>query len=567
MIGRMSEDVLTRMDRRASVWVGLAVAVLYVLTFSSVPTSDGQSFIGMIDDALAHGRIEFPETSNISNAPFSYYAVFWLQWAATRVGLHRSTLQVFHVLNAAVSGLAASWFYRTIRVAGCDPVWAFVGTWLAATSYGVWYFANGEAHHIGLAILIFLFYRLALLRRDPAGPRYATLIGLGLLNALAVFFHQEHFIFGLAAVALLAWERPWRRSVPESVAYGVSGSLGTFAIIYLLGRLVMGKQSLEAIAHWYFWPLFGLAHDYRAYVPEPLWVIAARLVKGQLTAFDFGVQVLVDLLGRGEPGAGARMALYALLATIALGLMAACLVGLWFGRRRLTGEPGAIAVGALVWLVSYPVLLAWYFPAVTEYYLKTVPPLVLLVVLGGWAWEHVGAVRIRAAALALLIVVAGTNALTAMVPWYRYGLMRDRLAAAAGVLVGPGDLVISLESGIDPVFAGHGDALAVKDLLYREGKARGFDRIREAIADRLDGGHRVLLYNLIPSRWALVGLDDPGRVGAVHDHYQRSDFEALQGELEARYRLVPVLEYWEESKEPLYLFGRHLTPIFEVRRR
>ena len=53
--------------------------------------------------------------------------------------------------------MAAAALYRTIRLAGGSLFWAIVGTSLVMTSYGVWYFANGEVHHVALAILLVIF--------------------------------------------------------------------------------------------------------------------------------------------------------------------------------------------------------------------------------------------------------------------------------------------------------------------------------------------------------------------------------------------------------------------------
>ncbi len=123
--------------------------------------------------------------------------------------------------------------------------------------------------------------------------------------------------------------------------------------------------------------------------------------------------------------------------------------------------------------------------------------------------------------------------------------------------------MVSIESGIDSLLADRADWLQVKNLLYEESKDRGFNTIRTQIAAHLAAGHRVFVYNLLPSRWTLMGLNDPCR-NLYHDRYWREDFEALVRELVARYHLVPVLRYWEESQEPFYLFGRRLQPVLKV---
>lgn len=554
-------ETLRPRDRAASWAVGLGVLVLYVGSFASVPTSDGLSFITNVDSALRTGELPI-----ISNAPFSYHLAFLLKRILVAARLNVPTLWIFQGLNAVATALGSVAFYRSVRLFGGPPFWAFTATMLVMTSYGVWYFANGEVHHVALAILLFLFYRVSALRRETHGPiPYASLIGLGLLNAIAVFFHQEHFLFGLVVVALLMVGRPWRRGLRESAVYAMAGSAWTFLFIFLVGRFLAGARTVREIGAWYFWQLGYLVHDYE---PEPLWVIAARLVKGELTAFLYGVQVITDALRNRVPSDIEVVRVLSALTALALLLAAGLVADGWCERRRFTGDLWALVAGSIVWLLAYPVLLSWYFPAVTEYYLKTVPPLVLLMVAGPIARERAGLTSPwqRSAAAALLVLVVAINGASAIVPWYRYGLMRERVAAAAAGMIRPGDLTVSTESGLDAVLEGRGDRLDLKNLLYREGKSRGFEVARAEIDARLEAGHRVFLYNLVPSRWALEGLNAPGP-NPYRDRYGPRDFEALLAGLRARYDLVPVLEYWEEAKEPLYLFSRHLEPVLEVRKR
>lgn len=79
--------VLTTRDRSLGWWLGASVLVLYVLTYASVPTSDGLSFVAEIDEAIHTGRLPV-----ISNAPFSYYLGFLLKRAFLAVHLQFPTL-------------------------------------------------------------------------------------------------------------------------------------------------------------------------------------------------------------------------------------------------------------------------------------------------------------------------------------------------------------------------------------------------------------------------------------------------------------------------------------------
>ncbi|HUO62634.1 MAG TPA: hypothetical protein VMT97_02965 [Terriglobales bacterium] len=555
------DGTLSRRDWLTAGTLGAGVLLLYALTFGSVPTSDGLSWIGNIEWALENGRLPI-----ISNAPFSHHLVLVLKRASVGAGVPVPTLWIFQGLNAAVSGLGAAALYLTIRRFGGRPYWAIVGSALVFVSYAVWYFANGEVHHVGLAILLWLFYLVTVLRRRTEGPiPVAALIGLGLLNAVAVFFHQEHFIFGFVVVTLLLFGRPWRRGLRESLLYTVAGSAGTFVLIYLVGRFLVGARTLRDIGAWYFWQLGYLVRDY---VPESAWLIGARLVKGQLTALLFGVQVVADAARQPALWHIGEVRAYATLTGLALLLAAALAWEGWCRRRDLDSDTRALAAAALVWLSAYPILLSWYFPAVTEYYLKTVPPVVLLLVLGPITLERAGLTtrRLRVVGALLLALVFVVNGLTAIAPWYRYGRMRERIVTVMTPTLSEGDLAVSAESGLDAVLEGHLEQIPLKDFLYRDGKRRGFETVETEIDARLRAGHRVYVYNLMPSRWTLEGLNAPDR-NPYRDRYEPADFEALLARLRSRFELVPVLRYWEESKEPLYLFGRRTELVFEVRRR
>ena len=109
----------------------------------------------------------------------------------------------------------------------------------------------------------------------------------------------------------------------------------------------------------------------------------------------------------------------------------------------------------------------------------------------------------------------------------------------------------------------------MKNVLHFEGRERGLETVRAAIAERVGSGRRVLLYNLVPTAAvieALTNATDEGR-NPRKDRYRLEDFEGFLDDLGRQFELVPVFEYWEESKEPLYLFGRRLQPIWEVRKR
>ena len=95
-------------------------------------------------------------------------------------------------------------------------------------------------------------------------------------------------------------------------------------------------------------------------------------------------------------------------------------------------------------------------------------------------------------------------------------------------------------------------------------KEEGFGAIRTAIAERLAQNQRVFVYNLVPSPFTLLGINQAGAAQG-RAPLRSEDFEELMHELKRRYRAVPTLTYWEESKAPLYLFGRGSEVMWELR--
>ncbi len=533
--------------------VAVAVFLAYQLTFSSIPTSDGLTYIRFIESG-DYSRILF------SNSMLTTYSFFLLKRVLAAFGFSPSTLGVIQTVNAVSAALSGWLLYRVVLVLGGGPFWGVLAAGLLAASYGFWYFANGEMHHLAMVFILLVFYLL--LRRRMSGEplTWPFVAGVALLNVAAGFFHQEHFLFGLTAVALVMVGRPWREGARDAALYTVAGIVGSAGVLFLVGWFLMGLRSLEAIFRWYFWQVGYVTQEY---VPEHPLVIGARLVKGQLTAWLFGTQVLADALRRPELFRSARVLALSALTLLAYGAAAALLWGCWKQRRAIRQRALPALVAAAVWLVSYPLLLAWYFPAVTEYYLKTLPPLVLLLLLGPILAERQA--RLRSLGVLLLLLVLGVNFSSAIWPWYRYGQARDSLGRGFEATFRPDDLFMSFESGIDNTVRGRTRFLVLKSLFDREGRGKGFQAVREAIETQLNGGGRVFAYNLVPGPFSLKTLNDHLRDPKVA-RYRAEEFQAFVEELRRRYVLRRVLLYWEEAKEPLYLFGERLEPLWEVKR-
>jgi hypothetical protein len=535
----------------------VAVLLLYWLTFSPTPTSDAGTWVITVDQ---------PDWDYMLLAahPLPVYVVWLVKQALAGLGVPVAPLTIFQALAALLAATGAVLFYGALLLLAGDVVIAAAGGALLAASFGYWYFANGEVHHFGLVFVLAAFL-LAVRRRvaGAPGPDYGAAIALGVLSAVAIVFHQDAVLFGFALVAMLVVGRPWRPAIREAAAYVVAGSVATAVLAVAIGVFIRGVGSVRGFFQWYFWPTWAMGTQ--VYDVGGVSGSVLRSVKAQLTALIYGTQVVYDVtrdrtLLR-EPLALGLLA----LSVIAYAVMVALLWRLWRARRALPAAVIAAVAGCLVWLAVYKLFLnSWFQPASTEYHVATLPPLLLLILLGLRGWPAGPATpRARGIALGLVAIFLGVNFYGAILPWWRYGEAKEALGARFGRELAAGDLFVSSESGIDPVFA-RGRHLGVKDLFKEKPKTEGFALIETTVAERLQGGGRVFLYNFTPNPFTLRRINlEAGRRG--NPAMSIDDFERFLARLRERYAFVPVLGYWEESKIPLFMYGRRSETIWEVR--
>jgi hypothetical protein len=481
------------------------------------------------------------------------------------LGMPASTPAVLQGLNAVLAAAGVLLFFEVLALLATDVLLPISGALLLATSFGYWYFANGEIHYWGIVVLlaIFLLTLRATWRGGPQG--YTLVVALGLLTAVAVAFHQENFLFGFVPVAMLLAGRPGAAPVKQAAVYTIAGSLGTAGLALAIGVLLRGVTTVEEFIRWYFWPFFKQLQPYEQ---GGILGTVSRSVKAQLTAFVAGTQVLADAAK--EPTLLAHPKVIALgVMTLAVYALAAILLVQLWRRRPARDERRVALIGGVAWLLSYKLVLhSWFEVPSTKLHVVTLPPIILLLLLGpiaANAGRTVGsrADRLQSAAVVtLLVLVVGTNVGAGIVPWIRYGHMKEALALRVEAAFRADDLFISSESGADSVFHVRGRALPLKDL-FKTASDDGFRVVSRAIRAQLDKGGRVFLYNFVPNNFTLYGIRRVA--GKDSEPLTRRDFEEFVTVLRKCYRFVPVLSYWEESKMPLYLYGERLETLWELR--
>jgi hypothetical protein len=552
-------------SREAVTGLALAVAVflLYVSTYSSVPTADGDTYLSWIDGG------DFKGILNATSA-LTGYGFFSLKRALTWLGAPVRTLMLIQIVNALVAGAGVAVFYKTLRILGADRVLGVLGAALLATSFGYWYFANGEFQHVSLLVLLFIFDRLVRERASAGAPSVRWVVVLAVLNAFAVLFRQENFLFGFAAVAFLMVGRPWREGLKNGVLYAAVGSVTTGILVFLVGHFLLGLSTLEGFARWYLWLAEYVQHpqDYQAFEARLAFDLP-RVVKGQLTAVTVGTQVVADALLRRAHMTQAKVLALLALTIVAYALMIMLVTDLWRARRRLReSRLSAVAVACIVWIFAYKLVVhGWWWPSVTKYQVVTVPPLVVLLTLGAVVMQADAAAARRVSVrmwpiAALLVVLFTVNAWGGIVPWYRYGRMKDAIVMRQSRDFGHDDLFISSESGLDAVFQRGPNHLEVKNVFLRLSEKEAFRSVETTIAEELSQHRRVYVYNFVPSPFTLIGINQAAVRGS--EHLEAADFERFFARLQADYTLRSVFSYWEETKAPMYLFGERLEPFWEV---
>lgn len=544
-----------------------AVFVLYVVTYASIPAGDGY---------WALDNIERADRVLLFNPPslLTQLGFFGLTRVAHRLGFPLAPLTIIQTVNALAAGVGAALLYAIVRTLGGSRLLGVLGAALLAVSFGYWYFANGELQLLSLVVLLTIVWLIARARAGGVWT-WRFVVGVALLNSLAGLLRQENVIFGLAAVALLAVSRPWRRAVSDALVYGVAGALGLWATVLVIGLLwAPGVTTVTGAVQWYLWVFrvhVGATQDFQGFeyaVPFDV----PRVVKGQLTAFIVGTQAVVDSIrDRSLLGRPYVLGLIALTVT-AYGILLVLIRELRRLRQRI--EPGLVpvTVAAAVWILAYKLLLhAWLWPTVTKYQVVTVPPFILLTVLGVIAAEksadHARR-RLNALVAALVAIVFVVDLGAGILPWRSYGQMKESLEVRRATEFRADDLFVSSESGIDPIFArlyrgGDAQHVPIKNVFIRMPTREAFTSIRDAIDHHLAQGKRVFLYNFVPGPYSLIGINQaPTRAGTL---LSSRDFEVFFDELRATHTVRPIFTYWEESKSPLYLFGGRQEPFYEVR--
>ena len=362
--------------RRPQIAIGLAslglfllVLLRYLTSLTQVHTFDALSYVLDVDNKPLR---ELFHPHHVAYGPLGAFALS----AARLFGYAGEPAVPLQVVNALAGAGGVALFFLVLRRITLRGDVAYVVALLLGASYAYWYYAV-EVEVYTVAVL-FLIACLGMLARLIARPTAWGWAALGLLQGLAVLFHQTNVL--LCAPVLVAWLLRGRhagRNVAQLAAYG--GALAAVVIAgYGAAAVVGGLRSWDAFVAWS-----------TSYARTGWW-------GGPLTASKWAdlVKGLADAVA--QPGGA-----WFLLALLGLG----CAMAMF--RRRALREHWRLAACLACWLLVYGGFFLWWEPDNVEFWIASLPPALTLLALAlstGKSWG-LGVW----AALALTVAMVWTN--------------------------------------------------------------------------------------------------------------------------------------------------------------
>lgn len=447
---------------------------LYLATLTRVHTFDALSYALDVDNK------PWRELFHPHHLAYGPLGVLVRNLAQT-LGWQGSAVLPMQLANALAGALGVGLFFGCLHDATRRFDLALCGALLLGGSYAYWYYAvEVEVYTIAALFLVLCLWCLLRLARRPTLWLAAA---LGLVQGLAVLFHQTNVLLCVPAAAALlvgtvdhppatAHRLPlWRRMVGRVV--GLRGLLLAYGLPLVL--VVAGSYALVGFGLSQFASLHEFRAWFTAYAHTGWWGSMAGSKWAELG------HALTILLA--QP-AGAPFLL----------LLLGCLV--LFGRRLVqTYRPLVLCL--LLWLLTYGAFFFWWEPDNIEFWIAILPPALLLLVLalhtGGPAW-HPGVLLVLAAGVAM----GGMNASAVSKRGAGDYTPQYQIARMLGGYSQPGDLLLvpdGLQALYMQYYEGRSKALSLNQLLQTS--QGDWDvacrQVRQRIEATLHSGGAVLI--------------------------------------------------------------------------
>jgi Dolichyl-phosphate-mannose-protein mannosyltransferase len=453
-------------DRQAGVPVTLFIMTfaIYLTTLTQVHTFDALSYVTSVE------RKPWTEVFHPHHLAYGPLGVLALH-TGRALGYTAGAALPMQVVNALAGALGVALFYTIVRRMTRRDDLGLAGALLLGGGYAYWYYAV-EIEVYTVATL-FLIMCLGILTRPDWWRSRRSLLLLGLAQAGAVLFHQtnvllcgpvlvyaiydlrsgknreprtDHVVLGSRFSVLGSWIQRWS-------IYATALALTVTLPYLLVGIGVSGFQSWAAFDAWL-----------TEYARTGWWggPITAQTWAGLATG-------LADTLA--QPSG-------ALLGLLLLGLLIAHLRSLLVGPRLLV-------IALVTWLLVYGGFFLWWEPDNIEFWIASLPPALLLLLLALRGERRWGPSVLLA--LAVGMVAAGIN----------YGAIRRRgdpttdlqrlVARELAVRSQPADLLLVPDGLLElylPYYEQHDNFLSLNQALFDNGD--DWERTCAAVRARVD---------------------------------------------------------------------------------
>ena len=320
----------------------------YVVSLTDVHTFDALSYVLDVDRK--------PWTEMFHPHHLAYGPLGALSLTIARAfGYTGTAAEPLQIVNALAGAFGIAAFFLVTKRLTYRTDAALIAALLLGGSYAYWYYAvEVEVYTVAVCFLILC---LALLIRLIRQPTVGTWIALGIVQTLAVLFHQTNVL--LSVPALIVWLIPFTRGRKS-----VSTTIWQQAFPFVLYVLTVG--SLVALSY----GLVGLISGFRSWEQFSWWMTSyAR------TGWWGGPinETKWEKLGQG---------LSETLAQPGGALLALLLVGLGVAHgRALVVRYWRLMIVLISWLLAYGIFFLWWEPDNIEFWIASLPPVLLLLAL------------------------------------------------------------------------------------------------------------------------------------------------------------------------------------------
>lgn len=340
----------------------------YLATLTRVHTFDALSYVLDVDHKPWR---ELLHPHHLAYGPLGFLVRALLE----SLGWRGSVLVPLQGVNALAGSLGVALFAGLVQRLTRRADLALCGALLLGGSYAYWYYAvEVEVYTIAALFLVGCLWLLVEgIRTDgetPSSPRlWAT---LGVVQGLAVLFHQTNVLLGVpVALAILGMGRMGGGAGEEPSQGWASRGINLASYALPFGGVVGGSYLLAAwsagvagswVAFWGWTTAYAHTGWWGDTVTLQTW---ADLAKGTSET----------LAQPGGAGVGALLVGVLLLFV-----------------RRLVAAHGPVVMVLGAWLLTYGAFFTWWEPDNIEFWIASLPPFVLLLVLalhaGGPPWHR-----------------------------------------------------------------------------------------------------------------------------------------------------------------------------------